>query len=240
MVSVKYLKSLTFSFFAIATLVQTAAATPLTWESVKYDFSAGWSGPEFLGYTNPTGSSSYNGAAGNGVNESIGLTGAANAAWNLNLYSFASTGVGSNLGAMFSNMGYFYSAPDAETRNFDFALSSELVFTLDRPGIFSMYSLTEDIGPFQSVKLESGTWDGLNFASSSTIFDPVSSTSSAYIGAGSYRFSSVVDANFSSNTAFGRGNNTVFQVIETVPEPATLVAVGIGVIGILRRKRRTA
>lgn len=218
----------------------SALAAPLTWETVKYDFSASWSGPDFLGYTFLSDSHSYDGSAGSGINEVIGLTGMVTAAWNLNLYSFPSTGVGSNLGAMFSNMGLSYNPPDGASRDFTFKLASELVFTLDRPGYFTTYSWgnTQDIGPFTVQKLESGNLVGNTFTPVSTVLDPVAFPGATLIGAGTYRYSSLIDTAFSQSTPGTIGNNTIFQVIETVPEPTSMVALGVGLIAAARRRRR--
>lgn len=196
-----------------------ATAASLTWVSLKYQMTAGWSGPEFLGYTNVEDTHTYDGSIESGVNEVIGLTGMATAAWNLNLYSWPSTGIGTNMGAMFSNMGFFYNPPDTPFRHFKFRVDAELVFTLDWAGNFTHagWAFVENIGPFQFVKLESGTIIGNTFVPSSTLIDPLTLTSTAYLLPGAYRFKFKADTEWDSNQPFGRGNNLIWQITEAPP-----------------------
>ncbi len=202
-----------------------ANAASVTWIGVKYQMTAGWSGPEFLGYTNPEETRSYDGPTQSGVNEAIGLTGLATASWNLNLYSFSSAGPGQNMGAMFSNMGFFYNPPDSPWRHFKFRIHAELVFKIDRAANFSHAGihLLENIGPFRTLKLEAGTVIGTTFSPSATLIDSMTPSATAYLVPGAYRFTFAVDQEWDTNVGFGRGNNVVWQVTEASNQPPVAI-----------------
>lgn len=127
---------------------------------------------------------------------------------------------------------------DTSTHTFDATVTDRFVFHTTGAILVDGGAATQ-LAPYSSRFVESGTYSAGVFTSTGTVLD-LPSMSSLAIGPGFYRYTAAFASGpFDRNFGFSYANNSnIFVVGEAVPEPATLAAFGLGLAGLITRKRR--
>lgn len=133
--------------------------------------------------------------------------------------------------------GLYSAGGDTSTHDFRFTRTDEMVFSTLGCTLIKIDHITQ-MGPFSSIVVEQGTYSGGVFTPTSQVMDFIT-TSSVAVGAGTYRFKSVFDSGtFSSNASFYLANNlSLVFASEAVPEPATMLALALPIVGLIARRR---
>ena len=239
----KTMKKIRLTSAAAAMLIAAAApASVVDWLYAEVEMTASWSGGDPIdGQT--SGSESWhfeqaNPNPSNTIYGNVGLNSRLFFAYSQYLYVTPQGGSDVNFGITYNaNTG---SGFDTSTHTFGVSFRAETIYELADPGVLNGFEGGAYISPYSYSRIEQGTWDGTTFTPTSTVMDLASINvfQSTPTSPGFFRFSADITTTFDANGTFDLHNYANWRHNSAVPEPATLAAVGIGTISLLRRRRR--